>query len=169
MSTPKSTKLYDKYGRAGVAGQFSEEGQLLLAGLLPWPGPERHIRRHVRVGVRESSSMPSSAAASRADRARGRTSGLDIEIEPGGCGQGRETGDRRADVREVRPVQWDRFAWTARATHVQTCGGKGQVQRVATPGQRPVHHDGHLPQVRRQRQADRAIPCPKCDGERVHP
>ena len=157
---PEKRKLYDNYGRAGVAGQFTEEdkfswqdfshAQDLNDMFSDMSGSEFGNLFEFFGGGRQSGPRP------------GQNLRLDIEIslEDAACGVKRE-------IAAPMSVKCDQCNGTGsldgKSHKCKTCGGKGQVQRVQHRGGGQYIMIDTCPKCNgKGRLWDR--PCPKCNG-----
>ena len=165
LMDPEKRKLYDNYGRAGVAGQFSEEDKF------SWQDFSHGQDLNDIFGDMSGSEFGNLFEFFSGGQKRGPRPGqnlrLDIEIslEDAARGVKREI----AAPMSIKCDQCNGVGSSDGKSHkCKTCGGKGQVQRVHRQGGGQNISIDTCPKCGGSgRSIDR--PCPKCNGAKyVH-
>jgi molecular chaperone DnaJ len=162
LADSEKRKLYDKYGHAGVSGQFSQEGNF------SWQDFSHGQDLNDIFG--DMSGSPFSnifEAFFGGGQQRGPRQGqhlrMDIEIDLEEAAKG-----VKREITVPTSVKCDQCNGTGSKdgkTHTcPTCGGKGQVQRVVRQGNSQFMTVGTCPKCGGKGTLIEH-PCPKCDGE----
>jgi molecular chaperone DnaJ len=162
LADQEKRKLYDKYGHAGVSGQFSQEGNF------SWQDFSHKQDLNDIFGDMSGSPFGNIFEAffgggqQRGPR-QGQDLRMDIELDLEDAARG-----VKREITVPTSMKCDQCSGTGSKdgkNHTcQTCGGKGQVQRVVRQGNSQFVTVGNCPKCGGKGNLTEH-PCPKCDGE----
>ena len=163
LADTEKRKLYDKYGHAGVSGQFAQEGNF------SWDDFSHKQDLNDIFGGDMSGSPFGNIfeAFFGGGQQRGPRQGqhlrMDIEIDLEDAAKG-----VKKEITIPTSVKCDQCNGTGskdgKSHSCPTCGGKGQVQRVVRQGNSQFMTVGNCPKCGGKGSLIEH-PCPKCDGE----
>lgn len=162
LADPDKRKLYDRYGHAGVSGQFSQEGNF------SWQDFSHGQDLNDIFGDMSGSPFGNIFEAffgggqQRGPR-QGQHLRMDIEIDLEEAAKG-----VKREITVPTSVKCDQCNGTGskdgKNPTCPTCGGKGQVQRVIRQGSSQFMTVGNCPKCGGKGKLIEH-PCPRCDGE----